>query len=146
MNRCFLWFAALFALMTVPISAQTIPPEVINYPDLIVHNGKIVTMDDKSNSTSLGTVVEALAIRDGKILSLGSNAQILSLKGPQTKVLDAKGRTVVPGVIDTHSHLFDYAMDSLGDASPRTRIRAQQGETWQSIKQRTLEVVRQEVA
>ena len=146
MNRCFLWFAALFALMTVPISAQTVPPEVINYPDLIIHNGKIVTMDDKSNSTSLGTVVEALAIRDSKILSLGSNAQILSLKGPQTKVLDAKGRTVVPGVIDTHSHLFDYAMDSLGDASPRTRIRAQQGETWQSIKQKALEVVRQEVA
>ena len=49
-----------------------------------------------------------------------------------------KGRTVVPGVIDTHSHLFDYAMDSLGDASPRTRIRAQQNETWESVKQKTL--------
>ena len=78
MTRCFLWFVALFALATVPISAQTIPPELIRYPDLIFHNGKIVTMDDKSNSTVLGTVVEALAVRDGKILALGSKARFFS--------------------------------------------------------------------
>ena len=54
---------------------------------------------------------------------------------------------MVPGIIDTHSHLFDYAMDSLGDASPRMQIRAEQGgnETWDSVKQKTLEAIRQEV-
>jgi predicted amidohydrolase YtcJ len=124
--------------------AQNIPPELVSYPEMILHNGKIVTMDDKGQSTNPGTIAQALAIRDGKILSVGTNNQILALKGPQTKVIDVKGRTVVPGIIDTHSHLFDYAMDSLGEGSPRLRIRAQDGETWDSIKQKTLEAVRQE--
>ena len=146
MTPSFLLSLVALALWATPVAAQTLAPELVRYPDLILHNGKIVTMDDKSNSTVLGTVVEALAVRDGKILALGSNSQILSLRGPQTQVFDVKGRTVVPGIIDTHSHLFDYAMDSLGDASPRMRIRAEQNETWDSVKQKTLEAIRQEVA
>ncbi len=126
--------------------AQTVPPELVSYPDTILHNGKIVTMDDKSPSTNPGTIVEALAIRDGKILSLGSNNQILALKGPQTKVIDVKGRTVVPGIVDTHSHLFDYALDAQEQGSVRTRIRAKPGETWESVKKRALETIREEAA
>lgn len=145
MRHSFLAFLIIFTFCTAPLAAQTVSPEVISYPDLILHNGKVVTMDDKSNSSALGTVVEAVAVRDGKILALGSNSQILALRGPQTRVFDVKGRTVVPGIIDTHSHLFDYAMDSLGEASPRTRIRAQQTDTWDTIKQRTLEAIQQEV-
>jgi predicted amidohydrolase YtcJ len=147
MKECFLRSLIVFVFAAMPVwAAQSVPPEVISYPDTIVHNGKVHTMDDKSNTENAGTVVEAVAIRDGKILLSGTNKQILSLRGPQTKVIDAKGRTVVPGIIDTHSHLFDYAMDSLGDASPRTRIKAEQNDTWESIKQRTLEVVRREAA
>ena len=147
MKECFLRSLIVFVFAAMPVwAAQSVPPEVISYPDTIVHNGKVYTMDDKSNTENAGTVVEALAIRDGKILLSGTNKQILSLRGPQTKVIDAKGRTVVPGIIDTHSHLFDYAMDSLGDASPRTRIKAEQNDTWESIKQRTLEAVRREAA
>lgn len=146
MRRSFLGSLVAIALWANPVAGQTLAPDLVRYPDMIFHNGKIVTMDDKTNSTVLGTVVEALAVRDGKILALGSDSQILSLRGPQTQVFDVKGRTVVPGIIDTHSHLFDYAMDSLGDASPRTRIRAQQDESWASVKQKTLEAVRQEAA
>jgi predicted amidohydrolase YtcJ len=147
MKGCFLRSFVVFIFAALPVwAAQSVPPEVISYPDTIVHNGKVYTMDDKSNTENAGTVVEALAIRDGKILLSGTNKQILSLRGPQTKVIDAKGRTVVPGIIDTHSHLFDYAMDSLGDASPRIRVKAEQNDTWESIKQRTLEVVRREAA
>ena len=147
MRECFLRSLIVFVLAAMPVwAAQSVPTEVISYPDTIVHNGKVYTMDDKSNTANAGSVVEALAIRDGKILLSGTNKQILSLRGPQTKVIDAKGRTVVPGIIDTHSHLFDYAMDSLGDASPRTRIKAEQNDTWDSIKQRTLEAVRREAA
>ena len=145
MRHSFLAFLIIFTFCTAPLAAQTVSPEVISYPDMILHNGKVVTMDDKSNSSALGTVVEAVAVRDGKILALGSNSQILALRGPQTRVFDVKGRTVVPGIIDTHSHLFDYAMDSLGEASPRTRIRAQQTDTWDTVKQRTLEAIQQEV-
>jgi predicted amidohydrolase YtcJ len=140
-------FGGLLLLIgaATPAWSQSLPPEVVSYPDVIVQNGKIYTMDDKSNSANAGTVAEAVAVRDGKILSVGNNKQILSLRGPRTRVIDAKGRTVVPGIIDTHSHLFDYAMDSLGDASPRLRVRAEQNETWDSIKQRALKVIAQEV-
>src|SRR6266542_2256247 len=146
MTGCFLRSFIIFALAALPVWAQSVPTAVISYPDTIVHNGKIFTMDDKSNSANAGSVVEALAIRDGKILLSGTNKQILSLRGPKTRMIDAKGRTVVPGIIDTHSHLFDYAMDSLGEASPRIRIRAQSNDTWESVKQKTLEAVRQEAA
>jgi predicted amidohydrolase YtcJ len=142
--RKLLSFVLLAGLLAGQARAQNVPPELVSYPDMILHNGKIVTMDDKSNSINPGTIAQAVAIREGKILSVGTNNQVLVLKGPQTKIVDVKGRTVVPGIIDTHSHLFDYAMDSLGDASPRIRIKAQQGETWESIAQKALETVRQE--
>ncbi len=136
----------LLGFLVGQAAAQNVPPELISYPETILHNGKVATMDDKSPSAQAGTMVQALAIRDGKILATGNDRQVLALKGPQTKIVDLKGRTVVPGIIDTHSHLFDYALDSLGDASPRTRIRAGQNETWESLKAKTLEAVRQEAS
>lgn len=140
------FFSFLLAFLVSRALAQTVPPELISYPDMILHNSKIVTMDDKTTSTNPGTITEALAIRDGKILTLGNNSQILALKGPQTKAIDLKGRTVLPGIIDTHSHLFDYALDRVEKESPRIRIRAKSGETWESIKQKALDVIRQEAA
>ena len=126
------------ALVSRPVLAQSVPQELVNYPDTILHNGKIATMDDKTNSSNPGTMAQALAIRDGKIIAAGGNQQILGLKGPQTKIVDLKGRTVVPGIIDTHSHLFDYALDAQEQNSVRTRVRAQSGETWASIKKKVL--------
>ena len=134
------------ALITRPVLAQTVPPELVNYPDTILHNGKVATMDDKTPSSNPGTMAQAVAIRDGKIIAAGGNQQILGLKGPQTKILDLKGRTVVPGIIDTHSHLFDYALDAEEQNSVRTRIRAQSGETWASIKKKVLDIVKVEAA
>lgn len=124
--------------------AQTVPPELISYPDMILHNGKIVTVNDKSNSTHPGSIAQALAIRDGKIQATGNNNQILALKGPQTKIMDLKGRSVLPGIVDTHSHLFDYALDRLERGSPRIRIRAKPGESWESVKRNAFDVIRQE--
>ena len=141
----FLFLLVSLAFLHLPALAQTMPQLLVSYPDMILHNGKIVTMDDKSASTNPGTIRQAVAIRDGKILAVGNNQPILLLKGPQTKIVDLKGRTVVPGIIDTHSHLYDYALDSQDKASVRTRIRAKPGETWESIKQRTFETVKQEV-
>lgn len=139
----FVFFLSFFASQAL---AQTVPPELVSYPDTILHNGKIVTMDDKTASTNPGTVVQAVAIREGKIIALGSNQNILALKGPQTGVIDVKGRTVVPGIIDTHSHLFDYALDAQEQSSVRTRIRAKPGESWESVKKRALDTIRQEAA
>jgi predicted amidohydrolase YtcJ len=70
----------------------------LNAPDLVVINGKILTMDGQSS------VAEALAVRDGKILATGSNVSIKSLAGAQTRIIDVSGKTVIPGLIDTHSH------------------------------------------
>jgi predicted amidohydrolase YtcJ len=141
----FLWL--LLTFLSAQALAQRVPPELISYPDMILHNGKIVTMDDETTSTNPGTIVQALAIRDGKILGTGNNKAILGLKGPQTKIINLKGRAVVPGIVDTHSHLFDYALDRYGKGVlDRTRLRADSGETWESIKQKTLKMVGEKAA
>ncbi len=68
-------------------------------PDLILHNGNIVTMEDKQPTAA------AIAMQGEKILSLGPSEPILKLAGPKTKVVDLKGRTAIPGLIDTHIHI-----------------------------------------
>jgi predicted amidohydrolase YtcJ len=88
-----------------------IPPQLISWADTILIYGKIVSMDDDRLNTNLGTIAEAMAVRDGKVLALGSNAEIQALAGPNTDRIDLKGRTIVPGIIDTHSHMFEYADD-----------------------------------
>ena len=54
MRHSFLAFLIIFTFGTAPLAAQTVSPEVLSYPDMILHNGKVVTMDDKSNSTRSG--------------------------------------------------------------------------------------------
>ncbi|MBF4485063.1 amidohydrolase [Flavobacterium sp. CSZ] len=67
--------------------------------DLIVTNGKIAIMDQNN------TISEAIAIKKGKVLAFGTNEEILKLKGDQTKVIDSNGRTIIPGLNDSHLHL-----------------------------------------
>jgi predicted amidohydrolase YtcJ len=73
-------------------------------PDTILVNGKIVTIDPASSTR------EALAIRDGRIVAVDSNAAIQKLAGPRTRRIDLQGRTVVPGLIDSHMHAIRAAM------------------------------------
>ncbi|SHN09009.1 hypothetical protein SAMN05192549_104255 [Duganella sacchari] len=68
--------------------------------DLIITNGKVATM------TKEGAYAQALAITDGKIDAVGSNAQILKRKSSNTQVIDAAGRTVIPGLNDSHLHII----------------------------------------
>jgi predicted amidohydrolase YtcJ len=68
--------------------------------DLIITNGKIATMVKE------GSFAQAVAMKDGKIEAVGSNAQILKLKSPTTQVIDAGGRTVIPGLNDSHLHVI----------------------------------------
>ena len=67
-------------------------------PDLVLTNGKLLTLDGRSS------VVAALAVLDGKILATGTNASSKLLISTRTRVLDLAGKTVVPGLIDTHAH------------------------------------------
>ncbi|MBM2712212.1 amidohydrolase [Mesorhizobium caraganae] len=68
--------------------------------DLIVINGRVRTMDDDNPAA------EAIAVKDGAIVAIGSRAAIEELKGPATKTIDAKGGSVIPGFIEAHMHLF----------------------------------------
>lgn len=100
--------AALTALWVNTLLAQqtaTAPVEVIRYPDLIIHNAKIVSMDDTNPMGTIGRTYQAMAVRGDTIEFMGTDSQILRLAGPQTRKLDLKGRTVVPGMINTHNHL-----------------------------------------
>lgn len=67
--------------------------------DLIVHHAKVAVMD------KLDHFEEAIAIKDGLVLATGSNDEILALKGEATQVFDAGGRTLIPGLNDSHLHL-----------------------------------------
>ena len=80
----------------------------LGYPQMILYNSKLVTMDDASFEARVGTIVQAMAIRDGRILATGTNAEIRALAGPQTKQIDLKGRTVLPSFIHTHEHPTDW--------------------------------------
>lgn len=128
-------FAGLLAVtaFALPLSAAE--------ADLILHRGKIATVDERF---SLG---EALAVKDGKLLAVGTSAEVLKLKGPRTEVVDLQGRLVIPGLMDSHVHPagaamteFDHPipdMESIEDVLAYLRGRAQvvpEGE-WISLSQ-----------
>ena len=72
-------------------------------PDLVLVNGKVVTVDD------CFSIAQAIAVKGGRIVAVGSNAAIRKLAGPDTKLIDARGHTVIPGLIDNHAHFVRVA-------------------------------------
>src|SRR3984885_4442602 len=80
-----------------------------NPADILLVNGKIVTLDGTSQ------VSEALAIEAGLIAATGSTHDMVKLAGPATQIIDLNGRTVIPGLIDSHIHAiragFRYATE-----------------------------------
>jgi predicted amidohydrolase YtcJ len=96
-------------LISPPVFAQQIPLELVSYPDLILYNGKIVSMDDVGFNSNVGTVYQAMAVRQDRIQFLGTTDQILGFAGPQTRRINLKGRTVLPSFIVTHEHPMDWA-------------------------------------
>lgn len=68
--------------------------------DKILMNGKVTTLN------SLNKEAQAVAILNGRIISVGTDAEVMSYKGQDTQVIDLKGRRVVPGLIDSHTHLI----------------------------------------
>jgi predicted amidohydrolase YtcJ len=97
--------------------------------DLILHHGKVVTVDRDFS------IREAVALKDGKILRVGSDADVLKFKGPATEIVDLNGRMVLPGLMDSHVHPggaamteFDHpvpTMESIADVLEYIRQRAE---------------------
>ncbi len=124
------------------LQAQQTDPRLLNYPEVVIQNGHLVSMDDTGMNENTGKVYEAVAIRDGRILSLGTTVDIRKLIGPDTQVYDVKGRTVIPGIVDTHAHLWDYAQEHWGPKLTSTyEIKADKDDTWKDIVQKTLDFV-----
>ncbi|SEK60758.1 hypothetical protein SAMN05518845_10257 [Variovorax sp. YR750] len=98
MARALLSAAAIAASLLLPAAAQAQPA------DLVVTNAKIATLD------AAGTMAQAIAVRDGRIVAVGSAAQMGAFTSPATRTVDAGGRTVIPGLIDSHMHAVRAAL------------------------------------
>jgi predicted amidohydrolase YtcJ len=85
---------ALLAVCALAIAS----PAWSQNADTILVNGKVLTVDTQFSTR------EAIAIRDGKITAVGNNSDVRKQAGPQTRVIDLQGRTVIPGLIDSHIH------------------------------------------
>ncbi|NQT08640.1 amidohydrolase family protein, partial [Candidatus Bathyarchaeota archaeon] len=72
--------------------------------DLLLLDGKVITVDSEFN------IVEAVAVKDGKIFATGTTPEIEGLKGEGTEVVNLGGKTVLPGLIDSHLHVVSTGM------------------------------------
>jgi predicted amidohydrolase YtcJ len=89
-------FFPCFLLCASALLAQT--------PDLIVHNAKVVTVDAQFR------IAQAIAVAGDRIVAVGSSADVLAKKGPKTQVIDAGGKTMLPGLMDSHVHAVGASM------------------------------------
>ncbi|MBV8820616.1 MAG: amidohydrolase, partial [Acidobacteriaceae bacterium] len=82
--------------------------------DLILHHGRIVTVDARF------TIAQAVAMKDGLIAAVGSNDTVLhDERGPKTRVIDLRGATVIPGLIDAHVHALEAGLSEFRSPLPK---------------------------
>src|SRR6266853_308017 len=91
------WLAFTLAATVSLVAAQQ------TTPDIILSNGKIITVDERF------TIAQAIAVKGDRIVNVGTNADILRLAGSNTRRIDLRGRSVIPGLIDNHMHLLRAA-------------------------------------
>lgn len=128
-------------IVSLLATCQTAPVARGDEPDLILYHGKIITVDEKF------TVVEALAVSGERIVAVGTNADVVKLAGPKTVKVDLKGKTVLPGLTDSHVHPsaasvyeFDHPvpeMDTIADvlAYIGSRAKALEKGKWIVVRQ-----------
>jgi predicted amidohydrolase YtcJ len=80
--------------------------------DLILHHGRIATVDQNFS------IHAAIAVRDGRIVAVGNNEDVLKQRGPRTSIVDLEGRLVIPGLIDSHAHPADACMTEFDHPIP----------------------------
>ncbi|HTD42676.1 MAG TPA: amidohydrolase [Bryobacteraceae bacterium] len=97
--RSCLRFAGIVVLFAIAGVSRAQQPA----PDLILSNGKIITVDERF------TIAQAVAIKSDHIVAVGANQEITRLAGPSTRSIDLMGKTVTPGLIDNHMHLLRAA-------------------------------------
>jgi predicted amidohydrolase YtcJ len=100
-------FATIVNLVVAP-AFPVLAQRATKFADAIYHGGPVVTVDDKTGT------VEALAVKDGKILAVGKKSVVLKLRGPKTELVDLKGKTLTPGFIDGHTHFNQLGTQAVG--------------------------------
>jgi predicted amidohydrolase YtcJ len=105
------FLAVTFASAHRPGSAEAKPAAATQSPDLVLLHGKILTVDAKDS------IVDAVAISGGKIIAVGSNADIQQRIAKGTRVIDLHGRTATPGLIDSHGHFAEGGVNELYDVN-----------------------------
>jgi predicted amidohydrolase YtcJ len=98
---------ACLLMASVVMASLAIPARSAEPPQLVLIHGRILTVDPSD------TIVQAIAVRGGKIVAIGSDRDILSLAGPATRRIDLHGRTATPGLIDSHAHIADAGVEEL---------------------------------
>ena len=93
--------AAVLSLASATAASAQWRPE----PDLILTGGEIRTVDAEDS------IAEALAVKDGRIAAVGSAAEVGALAGPATRLVELDGRTVIPGLQDSHIHFLPLGLD-----------------------------------
>ncbi|MBD3226033.1 MAG: amidohydrolase family protein, partial [Caldithrix sp.] len=96
--------------------------------DLIITNGKVITVDLQNPRA------QAVAVKSDTILAVGSVREIAQLEGTATEVIDASGKRVMPGFIESHAHFL-----SLGEARMKLELRS--AETWAAVIDKVAEAV-----
>lgn len=101
------WLTVLIVLACPNVFAQNasdLPPEVLRYADTVYVNAHILTLDNHEMIADPGTIAEAMAVRDEVIIALGTDDEMRRMAGPDTKIVDLKGKTVLPGFVESHVH------------------------------------------
>jgi len=94
----------LLALSSARLAAQSLPAEILMYADTVYTNATIVTLDEHKMNDNPGTIAQAMAVRGEKIIALGTNDAMMKMAGPKTKIVDLQGKTVLPGIVESHVH------------------------------------------
>ena len=102
-----------------PAQAQTVPARPAERPaDIVLNNAKVITVDRNFS------IAQAVAIAGDRILAVGPNAAMAAHTAPGTRVVDIKGRTITPGIIDGHAHMDREGLKSVYPAlGPVRQIR-----------------------
>ncbi len=85
--------------------------------DMVILNGKILTADSPDPNDF--TIAQAAAIYDGKFIAVGSNEEALEFAGPSTQRIDLEGHTVIPGLVETHDHIYGYGSHFFPPGQPQ---------------------------
>src|SRR5687767_523951 len=76
------------------------PQSMSSSAELVLYNGRITTLERQKPES------EAVAMRDGRFVAVGSERDVMATAGPDAKRIDLKGRLVIPGLIDSHTHVI----------------------------------------